>query len=765
LFLLGLLLPIRLPSTETIRGTVSDSSGAAISGAQVQLLFGDHLLAETKTSSTGEFVLEFPANGSPDTEFTLMAVASGFAPRTRTVRSASLKLTLILEIAPYLQTVEIRALTPPNEGVLDMSGVRESAARDVGEALTDLEGIWKIRKGGIANDVVIRGFQQNNINLLVDGSRTYGACPDHQDPPAEHIDFAEVDHVDVNRGAFDVSNQGSLGAVVNIVTKSPSLGFSLKPAFGVGSFDFYNPSITASYGNHRFRMLGGYSYRSSDPYKDGSAHPFTSYANYSATGMQQKAFDISTGWIEAELSLSDRQQLSIEYTRQQAGLILYPYLTMDSDHDNADRGLLKYSDKNLSSLFRNILVEAYFTQVQHAMSDSQRTTAMMGQWSMAADAASRTVGGRAEVDLGRDATLGLESYNRNWNMLDFMRMSGMVTVTPGIPDANTQTFGSFLSYHHSLSERWKLTAGARYDHARMQIQASDASTDLYYQFHGTQRTANLDNYPSGNLQISSALLKSLDWFAGAGTTGRIPDAQERYINLPMGMGTTSNAMVGNPLLPITRDTEFSTGINLHRPWLSLRPTFFYSFLDNFILVNNQTQMTVPGETMGGMTMPSPAMARSFTNVDAHIYGGELTYTIPLPKSFALSGGVSYTRGIASTNPSANVMSNNLPEMPPLRARSALRYTRRWTFAEIGAVASDRQSHVDTDLNETPTAGYALMDLKLGFTYRKFSGSFTLENMLDRFYSEYLSYYRDPFASGVKIPEPGRNFFLHLRYAF
>lgn len=58
-----------------------------------------------------------------------------------------------------------------------------------------------------------------------------------------------------------------------------------------------------------------------------------------------------------------------------------------------------------------------------------------------------------------------------------------------------------------------------------------------------------------------------------------------------------------------------------------------------------------------------------------------------------------------------------------------------------------------------------MNLKLGFTYRKFSGSFTLENMLDRFYYQYLSYYRDPFASGVKIPEPGRNFFAHLRYSF
>ncbi len=41
----------------------------------------------------------------------------------------------------------------------------------------------------------------------------------------------------------------------------------------------------------------------------------------------------------------------------------------------------------------------------------------------------------------------------------------------------------------------------------------------------------------------------------------------------------------------------------------------------------------------------------------------------------------------------------------------------------------------------------------------------VDNLLNRFYYENLSYYRDPFASGVKIPEPGRNFFGQPRYSF
>jgi len=759
--------PLRAAGAEVLRGIVTDSSGAVVAGASVQLLASGRNIAETETGSNGEFALAAPTGAHAGEEYTILAAASGFAPASQPIRLAepcSRNVALVLEIAPYRQSVEISASTPANESVLDMSGVRESAAKDLGEALTALDGVWKIRRAGIANDLVIRGFQQNDINVLVDGSRTYGACPGHMDPPAQHVDFAEVDHVDVSKGAFDVTNQGSLGAVVNIVTKSPGMGFSLKPSLSTGSFGFYNPSITASYGNRTIRLLGGYSFRTSEPYKDGSGRPFTDYAPYSATGRQQRSFDIGTGWMEAQISLPDRQQISLGYTRQQAGLILYPYLTMDSDHDNADRGTLKYSAQDVTSTLRGVRMEGYFTQVKHFMSDSQRTSAMMGNWTMAADASTRAIGGRAEGDLGRDFTVGVETYYRNWNMLGYMKMSGVMTVNPAIPDVNTETAGSFLDYRHAITDRLKLSAGLRFDHAQMRDESPQASTALYYQFHNTRRTANSDNYASGNARLSLALPKSTEMFAGLGTTGRIPDAEERYFSRPMGTDPT----VGNPLLPITRNTELTAGWSANRTRFYLRPAFFYSFLSNFILVNDQPQlnaMSMGGGPMGGMAMAGAPTARSYTNIGARIYGGEMTYGVTLSGALSLNGGGSYSRGTAAPEPDVDVLSGNLPEMPPLRGWSALRYAHRWAFAEFGAVAANRQSLVSRDLNEQPTAGYSLLNVKLGFTHRRLSGSFTLDNLLNRFYYEHLSYYRDPFAAGVKVPEPGRNYFAQLRYSF
>jgi iron complex outermembrane receptor protein len=300
----------------------------------------------------------------------------------------------------------------------------------------------------------------------------------------------------------------------------------------------------------------------------------------------------------------------------------------------------------------------------------------------------------------------------------------------------------------------------------MHVQSAQASTNLYYQFHNTRRTSNADNYASGNARLSLALPKSMELFGGVGTTGRIPDAEERYISRGMGSGAT----VGNPLLPVTRNTELTAGWSVNQQRFYFRPAFFYSFLNNFILVNNQPQLNAMN--MGGGSMPGMGMnmgtvptARSYANMDARIYGGEMAYGVTLTSAFSLNGGGSYSRGTVTPQAGSNVMSANLPEMPPLRGWSSIRYAHRWAFAEFGAVAANRQTLVSTDLKESPTAGYATLNLKFGFTHRRLSGSFGLDNLLNRFYYEHLSYFRDPFAAGVKVPEPGRNVFAQLRYSF
>jgi iron complex outermembrane receptor protein len=746
--------------SEEVRGVITDPSGAVIVGASVELRGGDRVIARATTGSQGGYAFHVEHKETSVGKLELTVSSQGFQTVVREVdfaHSQHLSLSVQLRLQPTLEHLVVEAKSQPFHDKLDMSEVRGSPAKDVGEALTAVDGVYKIRQAGIANDIVVRGFQQDNVNVLIDGARLYGACTGHMDPAAYHVDFAEVEHADVDKGAFDVASAGSLGATVEVVTKKPPLGVHVTPSMSLGSFGYYNPSVTASYGNDTLRFLAGYSYRVSDPYRDGSGKSFLAITNFSMAAYNQHAFDINTGWFEAQLTPGDNQKLSLAYTRQQSGVVLYPYDTMDADYDHADRASLKYEITNPTEAVRSVRAQAYFTQVIHFMSDDYRTTAMMNTWSMAADARSRVIGGHIEADIGRDLTVGGEGYYRNWNITAHMNMSGMISSGPAIPDVDTHAFGGFANYHHSFTDRLNFSGGVRFDHDSMSTGTSGLDTDNYFYYQNTRSTHASDNYGSGNVRLTFRLRHSVELFAGAGTTGRVPDAQERYLNYTMMSGGMMMLDVGNPNLPIVRNTESTAGAVVRRGSSYIKPTLFYSDVNNYSLVNNQ-----PLLNMSGMM---PSSTRSYTNVDAHIYGGEISYAFRLPADFSLTGGGSYSKGTNERKPKAGVLSSNLPEMPPMRTWIALRYTHKFGFAEIGGTGVARQSLVDTDLNESPTAGHGLMDVKFGLRYWKLQASLVLDNLLNNYYTEHLSYFRDPFASGVHVPEPERNFFGQLLVNF
>lgn len=741
---------------QEVHGVVSDPSGAVIEGAQVRLLMDGQLANETHTDGKGSYSLR-TKQAVPGAEYSIRISAQDFSTLTKKLAFASkgqLEFSARLAIATSSQAVNVEGRSEAFRDQFDRSEMRDSTARDIGEALAGMDGISKIRKGGIANDLVIRGMQQNNINVQIDGERVFGACPGHMDPPSQHVDFAEVERVDVLKGPYDVANQGTLGALVNIVTKTPGLGFHIKPSVSAGSSGFFNPTVTVSNGTDRFKFLAGYSYRVSDPYQDGSGRSVTSYANYRQLG-NRKGFDINSGWFETELTPGANQKFSLSYTRQVSGLVLYPYLTMDSDFDRADRGSFKYHATAIGRTLRAVRVETYVTRVQHYMSDRLRLTSNPATWKMASDAGTHAIGGRVEADIGRDITFGVESYWRNWDMLSFANMAMSITSMSSIPDVDTRTVGTYIDFRHAFMEKVKLSGGFRVDHATTQVDVANFNSDLYYLYRNTRSLHNQDNYPSGNVRINLGLAKGIELFVGVGSNARIPDAEERYFNRKTPMAVT----VGNPLLPSTRNTQADAGFTLNLGRSYIKPSLFYSNLDNYIVVNKQPRQNMPSSGM------MPATAGSYQNVNARIYGGEIGYAFGLPHSLTLSGGGSYSRGTVDRKPLFQMYSTTLPEMPPLRSWAALRYTHKIVFAELGGSATSRQTHVNSDLNETPTAGYGLLNTKIGVNHKNLYLSFVIDNLLNKYYYEHLSYHRDPDYAGVKVPEPGRNYFGQIRYNF
>ena len=55
--------------------------------------------------------------------------------------------------------------------------------------------------------------------------------------------------------------------------------------------------------------------------------------------------------------------------------------------------------------------------------------------------------------------------------------------------------------------------------------------------------------------------------------------------------------------------------------------------------------------------------------------------------------------------------------------------------------------------------------KAGISYRNFTLNAGVENLFDKKYYEHFSYVRNPLSTGVKVPEPGRSFYVSASYQF
>jgi iron complex outermembrane receptor protein len=247
---------------------------------------------------------------------------------------------------------------------------------------------------------------------------------------------------------------------------------------------------------------------------------------------------------------------------------------------------------------------------------------------------------------------------------------------------------------------------------------------------------------------------SVEAFVGVGRTTRLPDPQERFFALRR-MGSD---WVGNPGLQPTANTEVDAGFSYRGRRVTLRPTLFYSSVSNMITVHNQPRIApVPGV--------ANEAARSFDNTDAHLYGGELSASVEITRALLVSAGTAWSRGQKDTNPELRILDPHIAEVPPLRGRAGVRYGSRRFYTEAEWAGSWRQTLVDSDLQEAPTPGYGLVNLKAGIRTDPVKLSVGIDNLLDRYYYEHTSYQRDPFRIGARIPEPGRSFFVAAAYSF
>ena len=657
-----------------------------------------------------------------------------------------------------LETINV-ATKVDTEVIKDVSG-EDIKSADLAEALfKQSPSVALSRRSGIANDIVVRGQRKDNINVTVDGTKVHGACPNRMDPPVSHILTNNVDYIEINEGPFNVEDFGVLSADVKIHTIKPEEEFEGEVNLGLGSWGYQKGAFSLSGGiTDSVRVLLSGSTEKSGQYEDGDGNDFAEQIdNYIAenpgdtklpgTAYQPQYRDMdaySKKTLMAKLfwDITDNQELRLSYTANRSDDVLYPSSKMDALYDDSDIYNIEYLAKDLGTYSKELNLQVYQSEVDHPMSNKYRKSAsMMAEMTHALT--TKMQGAKISNSFDMDnhtITAGLDYSKRNWDGRMYKDgVPGMKTIN----DVDTKNVALFVKDKIKM-DKFVLDLGMRYDDTEITSQNPMQPDNDYNELNG---------YVLGTYNAN----ESTKYFAGFGKSSRVPDARELY--LVMMKPDMSMAWVGNPNLENTVNYELDIGAEKKYENATVKAKAFYSMLDDFIAYNSK-----PGTVDG----------HNLENVDATIWGVELSGSYIATDSVYFDYGMSYQRG-KKKDPLTGQTDTDMPEIPPFKFNGAVTYNYDESLAlRAEVIASDEWTDFDGDNGEQELDAYAVLNLK---GTKKFGNHFELtlgvDNVFDTTYAVTNTYQDVTLLTGTSVAdsniilmnEPGRYFYTNIKYKF
>ena len=646
------------------------------------------------------------------------------------ILSLSLVTTAILLSANEVTTLDtISVVETANSKIVKDVSDEQIKSADLAEALSkNVPSISLVRRSGIANDIILRGQKKDNINILLDDAKIYGACPNRMDPATSHVLTNNIQSVKVIEGPYDVENFGTLSGLVKVETKEPTKDVHGEINLNAGSFGYKKASATVSGGTDRFKLLVSTSTEEGDQYKDGNGNDFSEqqieknvpYSNqYSNT--KQKAFEKKTLLTKGQFNINDDQEIKLSYTANRSDNILYPTGSMDADYDDSNIYTVGYTARNLGDFSKELNLDYYYSDVDHPMSTTLRNrkmtpTSMMTMDPMVSRLKTSIWGSKVKnsVEVADSlVTVGLDTSVRNWRAID--------TATPSIPSSDTTNKAIFSKIEKSFG-KLDLEFGTRYDYTDVDTSKAINPEDKKY--------IGLNANVFGIYNID----ENTKYFAGVGKSSRVPDARELY-----------HSTAGNSTLEQTKNYEADVGFDKTIGTFNIRPKLFYSVLKDYIY-NSGT----------------------FENIDAKIYGLDVSGFYFMTENFSLDYGMAYQRGKKDGEYTGN--DKDLAEIPPLKGNLALNYEMTKSKYTAEVVAVDSWDSYDSSAREQELGGYAVFNLKYTNQLHKNIGlTLGVDNVLDKTYASTNTYqditYLTVNNERILFNDPGRYGYVNLKYSF
>lgn len=644
--------------------------------------------------------------------------------------SLSLVTTAVLLNASEVTSLDtISVVETANSKIVKDVSDEQIKSADLAEALSkNVPSISIVRRSGIANDIILRGQKKDNINILLDDAKIYGACPNRMDPATSHVLTNNIQSVKVIEGPYDVENFGTLSGLVKVETKEPTKDVHGEINLNAGSFGYKKASATVSGGTDRFKLLVSTSTEEGDQYKDGNGNNFSEQQieknvlykdQYSNT--KQKAFEKKTLLTKGQFNINDDQEIKLSYTANRSDNILYPTGSMDADYDDSNIYTVGYTARNLGDFSKELNLDYYYSDVDHPMSTTLRNrkmtpTSMMTMAPMVSRLKTSIWGSKVKnsIEVADSlVTVGLDTSVRNWRAVD--------TATPSIPSSDTTNKAIFSKIEKSFG-KLDLEFGTRYDYTDVDTSKAINPEDKKY--------VGLNANVFGIYNID----ENTKYFAGVGKSSRVPDARELY-----------HSTAGNSTLEQTKNYEADIGFDKTIGTFNIRPKLFYSVLKDYIY-NSGT----------------------FENIDAKIYGLDVSGFYFMTENFSLDYGMAYQRGKKDGEFTGN--DKDLAEIPPLKGNLALNYEMDKSKYTVEAVAVDSWDSYDSSAREQELGGYAVFNLKYTNQLHKNIGlTLGVDNVLDKTYASTNTYqditYLTVNNERILFNDPGRYGYVNLKYSF
>lgn len=446
------------------------------------------------------------------------------------------------------------------------------------------------------------------------------------------------------------------------------------------------------------------------------------------------------------VDVTDDQELRFSYTANRSDDVLYPSSKMDAIYDDSDILNLEYTAKNLGRFSKQLDMQVYNSQVDHPMSTEYRTVPVKtGKYMthhLTTDMTGLKVKNKVDA-LDRTFTYGVDTSKRNWDgKYTVTTVDGsMPTKTLGksIDDVDTTNLGLFVKCEREIGNL-ELELGARYDDTQIDTQSTtENDTDFQSLSANVFAVYHADN--------------NTKYFAGVGKSSRVPDARELYnVKYNTKVQPAVRIVNGNPDLDQTTNYEADVGVEKYYPNGKVKVKTFYSKLKDYIYYNGSVNKN------------------NFENIDATIYGAELSGSYLVSDAIALDAGLAYKKGEKDTLPTGQ-SDRDLAEISPLKLNAAVTYDYDdQGNVEVSVIAADKWSAIDSENGEQTLGGYGILNLK---TTREFDNGlvFTagVDNVLDKTYAT-TNTYKDLIlmtdgSDTMLINELGRYMYLNATYRF